>query len=91
MTSTRPGNPPVVNLQTFGVEQPVRYPNVVADTPGGDPNHMVFAGAHLDSVTAGPGINDDGSGTAFQLELAEELAEAGHAAAQQDPLPLVRR
>ena len=38
---------------------------------------MVFAGAHLDSVPAGPGVNDDGSGTAFQLELAEQLAKPG--------------
>ena len=38
---------------------------------------MVFAGAHLDSVPAGPGVNDDGSGTAFQLELAEQLARPG--------------
>ena len=37
---------------------------------------MVFAGAHLDSVTSGPGVNDDGSGMAFQLELAEQLAKA---------------
>ena len=26
---------------------------------------------------AGPGINDDGSGTSFQLELAEQIAKAG--------------
>ena len=38
---------------------------------------MVLLGAHLDSVPAGPGINDDGSGTSFQLELAEQLAKAG--------------
>jgi len=38
---------------------------------------MVLLGAHLDSVPAGPGVNDDGSGTAFQLELAEQIAKAG--------------
>ena len=53
------------------------YPNVVAETRRGDPNHMVLLGAHLDSVPAGPGVNDDGSGTSFQLELAEQLAKAG--------------
>ena len=36
---------------------------------------MVLAGAHLDSVPAGPGINDDGSGSAWQLALAEQLAK----------------
>jgi Zn-dependent M28 family amino/carboxypeptidase len=66
-----------VNLTTNGVDVETLYPNVVAETAAGDPNHVVLAGAHLDSVPAGPGINDDGSGTAFQLELAEQLAKAG--------------
>jgi aminopeptidase S len=34
---------------------------------------VVMAGAHLDSVTAGPGINDNGSGVAALLELADAL------------------
>jgi len=59
------------------VEVEKLYPNVVAETPRGDPNHMVLLGAHLDSVPAGPGVNDDGSGMSFQLELAEQLAKAG--------------
>jgi Zn-dependent M28 family amino/carboxypeptidase len=71
------GQNPTVNLATFGVEVETLYPNVVAETQRGDPNHIVLLGAHLDSVPAGPGVNDDGSGTAFQLELAEQLARAG--------------
>jgi Zn-dependent M28 family amino/carboxypeptidase len=35
----------------------------------------VIVGAHLDSVTEGPGINDNGSDTAQNLEIAEEPAE----------------
>jgi Peptidase family M28/PA domain len=68
---------PTVNLATNGVEVEKLYPNVVAETPRGDPNHMVLLGVHLDSVPAGPGVNDDGSGTSFQLELAEQLANEG--------------
>ena len=34
-----------------------------AETPGGDPDNVVMAGGHLDSVHEGPGINDNGSGT----------------------------
>jgi aminopeptidase S len=49
-------------------------PNVIADWPGGDVNNTYMFGAHLDSVTAGPGINDNGSGTATVLELALTLA-----------------
>jgi Zn-dependent M28 family amino/carboxypeptidase len=48
--------------------------NVLAETPGGDPNNVVMVGAHLDSVNAGPGINDNGSGSAAILEVAEQIA-----------------
>ena len=34
-----------------------------------------MAGAHLDSVNAGPGINDNGSGSAALLEVAENLGK----------------
>jgi Zn-dependent M28 family amino/carboxypeptidase len=71
------GQHPKVNLATSGVDEEHLYPNVVAETKKGDPKHTVLAGAHLDSVPAGPGINDDGSGTSFQLELAEQIAKAG--------------
>ncbi|MGH2489790.1 MAG: M28 family peptidase, partial [Candidatus Limnocylindria bacterium] len=48
--------------------------NVIAETPGGDPNRVVVVGAHLDSVPRGPGINDNGSGSATILEIAEVFA-----------------
>ncbi|MFF4324807.1 M28 family metallopeptidase [Streptomyces sp. NPDC001568] len=48
--------------------------NVVAETKGGDENNTVFLGAHLDSVAAGPGINDNGSGSAGILQVAQRLA-----------------
>lgn len=50
--------------------------NVVAQTSTGRPDEVVLSGAHLDSVPAGPGINDDGSGTAAQLEIALRLGSA---------------
>ncbi len=49
--------------------------NIIADTRKGDPTNVVIAGAHLDSVEAGPGINDNGSGSATILEVAEQLAK----------------
>ena len=48
--------------------------NVVAETRTGNDGNVVMAGAHLDSVNAGPGINDNGSGAAALLEVAEQLA-----------------
>jgi len=51
--------------------------NVIAETPTGDSNHVVVVGAHLDSVTRGAGINDNGSGSATILEIAETYASQG--------------
>ncbi len=47
--------------------------NVLAETSHGDDNNVVMVGAHLDSVSAGPGINDNGSGSAAILEVAEQM------------------
>lgn len=49
--------------------------NVIAESRDGDPNNVVMAGAHLDSVNAGPGIQDNGSGSAAILEVAEQMAK----------------
>jgi len=50
--------------------------NVIAQTKTGSPTDVVMAGAHLDSVPAGPGINDDGSGVAAVLETAVQLGNS---------------
>lgn len=51
--------------------------NVIAETTGGRDDRVVVVGAHLDSVSAGPGINDNGSGSAASLEVALQMAELG--------------
>jgi Zn-dependent M28 family amino/carboxypeptidase len=48
--------------------------NVIAELEGKNDNNVVMAGAHLDSVTEGPGINDNGSGSAALLETALMMA-----------------
>lgn len=48
--------------------------NVLAEHWAGDPEQTIVVGAHLDSVQAGAGINDNASGSAAILELAEEIA-----------------
>jgi Zn-dependent M28 family amino/carboxypeptidase len=55
--------------------RPGTYPtkNVIAETRGGDPNSVIVVGAHLDGVGTGPGINDNGSGSAAILDIAQEL------------------
>lgn len=49
--------------------------NVIAETAGGDDKRVVVVGAHLDSVFLGPGMNDNGSGSATNLEIAEEFTK----------------
>ncbi|MDX6761588.1 MULTISPECIES: M28 family metallopeptidase [Streptomyces] len=63
-------------LQTFTSSGATGY-NLIADWPGGDPNSVLMAGAHLDSVSSGAGINDNGSGSAAVLETALAVSRAG--------------
>jgi len=59
------------------VPEPEQRPqkNVIAELRGANDNNVVMAGAHLDSVQAGPGINDNGSGSASLLEIAQNMAK----------------
>ncbi|MEO6880159.1 MAG: M28 family metallopeptidase [Mycobacteriaceae bacterium] len=50
--------------------------NVVAQTRSGRTDNVVMAGSHLDSVEEGPGINDNGSGSAALLETALRLGSS---------------
>ena len=47
--------------------------NVIAETATGNPDNVVVVGGHLDSVNAGPGINDNGSAIGAMLETAKQL------------------
>jgi Zn-dependent M28 family amino/carboxypeptidase len=49
--------------------------NVIAEKTGDNDANVVMAGAHLDSVTEGPGIQDNGSGSAALLETALMMAK----------------
>ncbi|WP_243711234.1 M28 family peptidase [Actinomadura sp. KC216] len=62
-------------LQSFTYQGATGW-NLIADWPQGDPNQVVFLGAHLDGVPAGPGINDNASGSSAILETALAVARA---------------
>ncbi|ETS74712.1 hypothetical protein PFICI_13196 [Pestalotiopsis fici W106-1] len=49
--------------------------NVIAETKSGDKDNVLMLGGHTDSVAAGPGINDDGSGTIGSLTVAVALSK----------------
>lgn len=50
--------------------------NVIAETRQGRDDNVVMLGAHLDGVEEGPGINDNGTGSAAILETAVQLAKS---------------
>lgn len=60
-----------VTVSVDAVSEQRRTANVLAET--GEGPRVAMAGAHLDSVADGPGLNDDGSGVAAVLAVAEEL------------------
>lgn len=62
--------------------------NIIADLPGKtkNPDQVVVVGAHLDSVAEGPGINDNGTGTAGTLEIAKQFAQTGLSKKAQRPV-----
>lgn len=62
-----------LDVSTEAIKRQTR--NVIAETRGGSADHVVSLGSHLDSVPEGPGINDNGSGSAGLLEVALKLAE----------------
>jgi aminopeptidase YwaD len=69
------GSPVVVRLTVDASIEQRSATNVLADKPARNPAaQSVVIGAHLDSVPAGPGANDNGSGSAMVLELAQVLA-----------------
>ncbi|CEH12658.1 aminopeptidase [Ceraceosorus bombacis] len=60
-------------LDIVGITEDRETYNVIAQTRTGDPNEVYFVGSHTDSVIAGPGINDNGSGTISLLTIAQKL------------------
>jgi len=69
------GDEPTVQLVVDAGTIARRQDNVIASSRRGDRNKRVVVGGHLDSVPAGPGINDNGSGISTLLEIAEQISE----------------
>lgn len=66
-----------IDVDAINEERTTR--NVLVERVGTDPSQVVMFGAHLDSVAAGPGINDNGTGSMAMLAIAERLAQCGPA------------
>ena len=68
------GNPTCA-CHTDTTSEPRETYNVLAEFEVWRADRTVVVGAHLDLVTEGPGINDNGSGTAAVLETALQMAK----------------
>jgi Zn-dependent M28 family amino/carboxypeptidase len=70
------GQPGPTTIKLNASVQNFKARNVIAQTKTGSSHDVVMAGAHLDSVPEGPGINDNGSGVAAILETAVRLGSS---------------
>jgi Zn-dependent M28 family amino/carboxypeptidase len=66
-------SPPVMNLSIPAIVKP-NTPDyiVIAESKGGDPNHVVVVDAHLDAIY-GAGMLDNASGSAMILDVAQQM------------------
>ena len=71
------GGNAAVRVTAATVSENRRTTNVVAETKPRGQDGTVVIGAHLDSVHEGPGINDNGSGSAMVLEIARQISKLG--------------
>ena len=69
------GQNPVVRVFTATKVETKETANLIADTKTGRTDRVVVVGSHLDSVPEGPGINDNGSGSGQDIEIALQMAE----------------
>lgn len=68
-------SPAIVRVKVEVISDTRTAWNVLAESQYGNTNNVVMAGAHLDSVQNGPGINDNGSGSAALLETAIQMSK----------------
>jgi Zn-dependent M28 family amino/carboxypeptidase len=63
----------ILRLKTDTFRGEATSSNILAESRFGDASNVVMVGAHLDSVDEGPGIQDNGSGSAAILEVALQM------------------
>jgi hypothetical protein len=67
------GSKPTMNLSIHVIIDPNREDyNVIAESKGGDKNHVVVVDAHLDAIY-GAGMLDNASGSATILDIAQKM------------------
>ncbi len=79
------GEDPTVRMVVDAGTIARRQDNVIASSRQGNRSKRVVVGGHLDSVPAGPGINDNGSGVSSILEIAEQIAKLDKGKGKKKP------
>jgi Zn-dependent M28 family amino/carboxypeptidase len=70
---TKTSTPPVMNLSVHSIVDLAREDyNVIAESKGGDPNHVLVVDGHLDAIF-GAGMLDNGSGSVTILDIAQMM------------------
>jgi len=69
-TQVQTGTLPVVHIKFDALKTFTNSQNIIADSSTGNPDHVVIAGAHLDSSAGNAGMNDNASAAATILETA---------------------
>ncbi len=73
LTEYQQGHPPVMNFSIQAIVNPNADDyNVIAESKGGDKNHVVVVDAHLDAIY-GAGMLDNASGSATILDIALKM------------------
>ena len=67
-----------LRVAVTGMNVTVPTYNLFAETVAGRDDQVIVIGAHLDSVTEGPGANDNGSGAIALLEVSRRIALNGY-------------
>jgi Zn-dependent M28 family amino/carboxypeptidase len=62
-----------VRVATRTINETRETENVIADTPGGDPDHVLVVDVQLDALPSGPGIVENASGVSAALEIAYQI------------------
>lgn len=63
-----------IYLDTFKFGTKFGY-NIIVEKPGDDTTNWIIVNAHYDSVTEGPGANDNGSGVVACLQIAKIIKD----------------
>jgi Zn-dependent M28 family amino/carboxypeptidase len=77
ISANKDTNEVILTLESNSIVKIHETFNILCDIPGKSSSDVIVAGAHLDSVPEGPGLNDDASGSSVLLDIAVQYFKYG--------------